>query len=431
MEKLEEYNVASKVDVTAKHDFPSKPAKLKIGGAFAYKERDFIVDSYSLRLQPQELADTFNGDADQILASNNIINPATGIGTYASLISAPSDSYNSSMNIAAAYASEEFKINNRITSVVGLRAEMFQLRYTGSNQRGLVFNNALILDKFDLFPSANVIFDLDEDASQKIRTAYYRTTARPSFKEASAVEIIDPISNNIGNINIQPTYVNNFDLRYERYAKEGNDFMAVSAFYKSFKDPIEITFFISATGQLTPVNLGDAEVFGAEFEVRKDLSFINGLDDWYVNANVSLIESQQQYSAPEREARRLNLRTGETLSDTRQLQGQSPYIVNVGIGYKGQDNGWDAGLFYNVQGRTLEVVSSGNIPDVFTEPFNNLKLNFGKSFGTDKKQKLTLSFSNILNEKIESYYRPNGGEERLFSSRYPGQAISMGYSFKF
>ena len=47
----------------------------------------------------------------------------------------------------------------------------------------------------------NLIFDLNEDDSQKVRTSYARTTARPSFKEASLAEIFDPINNTffIGN----------------------------------------------------------------------------------------------------------------------------------------------------------------------------------------------------------------------------------------
>jgi hypothetical protein len=76
-------------------------------------------------------------------------------------------------------------------------------------------------------------------------------------------------------------------------------------------------------------------------------------------------------------------------------------------------------------------VGNGDIPDVFTQPFHNLRLNFSKEFGEDKSSKLTLKFENILNDEIESLYKSFGAEDKIYSQRYPGQAISLGYSYQF
>ena len=429
---LQEINLAGKLDITRKHKLFGREAKLKVGGAYTFKNREFIVDQFNLPTQPQEFANRFEGDADQILAPENIIGLDTGDGTFVERVSGPSDSFDSDITVAAGYIHEEFKLSDRINAIIGLRLEQFELRYTGSNQNGDVFDDDVIIDELDFFPSANLIFDLNEDGNKKIRTSYSRTTARPSFKEASAVQIFDPISSTffIGNLDVVPTYINNFDLRFESYG-EGTDFFALSGFYKTFDDPIELTFFRSATGQFQPVNLADAIVFGAEIELRKDLGFITGLQNWYINTNFSIIESQQDFAEPERDAREDNLRTGQTLDDNRQLQGQSPYLINVGLGYNGRDNGWQGGLFYNVQGETLQIVSQGDIPDVFTEPFHNLRLNLSKEFGKDRNKKISLRFTNILDDKIESFYKPFGGDEQLFSFRDPGQNISLSYSVNF
>ena len=145
-------------------------------------------------------------------------------------------------------------------------------------------------------------------------------------------------------------------MRYEKYGENG-DFYAISGFYKSFKDPIELSFIRSATGQFTPLNLGDAIVYGTEIEIRKNLGFIPGLEKFSINTNLSLINSEQEFSNDEKANREDNLRSGEVLDDTRPLQGQSPYLVNFGIDYT-NDNGWNAGLFYNVQGKTLQIVGS-------------------------------------------------------------------------
>ncbi|MFT4800833.1 MAG: hypothetical protein ACI93N_000596 [Flavobacteriaceae bacterium] len=427
---LEEGNIVSNIDLTNKHAFLGKEAKLKFGGDYTYKTREFVIEKFSFPLL-NIVSDFANGDPDQILADENIYDASLNSGVFVRRDSGISDTYDSQISVSSAYASEEFKITDWFQAVVGLRFEKFQLSYTGERQDGTKLDKAKILNKSDFFPSANLIFDLNEEGSQKIRTSYARTTARPSFKEASLAEIFDPINNTffIGNINVQPTYINNFDLRYEKYGEKG-DFYSISGFYKSFKDPIELSFIRSATGQFTPLNLGDAIVYGGEIEIRKNLGFISGWEDFRINANFSLIESQQEFSEDERANREDNLRVGEVLEGTRPLQGQSPFLVNFGIDYS-NEQGWNAGFFYNVQGKTLQIVGSGDIPDVYTLPFNNLLFNASKSFGENKNSTISLKFENLLNNDIESVYESYNAEDEIYSKWNPGQKISLSYSIKF
>ncbi|EDM45582.1 outer membrane protein, putative [unidentified eubacterium SCB49] len=426
---LEEINLAGKIDIDKSHTLFGADAKTKFGGGYTFKNRTFDVIKYSIPLLNFPSA-SINGDPDQILADENIYDPTTNSGFYIRDDSNDSDSYDSDISIASAYVSEEIKVTDRLNSIIGVRFEQFNLSYTGERQDGTSLNGAEILNNSDFFPSLNLIYDLNEDGNQKIRTSFARTTARPSFKEASLAEIFDPISSTtfIGNIDLQPTYINNLDLRYENYGESG-DFFAVSGFYKSFKDPIELSFIRRAYGQYTPLNLGDAKVFGGEVEVRKNLGFINGLDKINFNVNVSLIESQQEYSEDEKQGRLDNLRDGETLEDTRQLQGQSPYLVNVGLNY--EDKGWNGGLFYNSQGKTLQIVGAGDVADVYTLPFHNLKFNISKSFGEKYSSTISLKFDNLMNDDIESVYQTYGGEDQTYSKWSPGQDISLSYSIKF
>ncbi|MEN1783858.1 MAG: carboxypeptidase-like regulatory domain-containing protein [Bacteroidota bacterium] len=430
--ELNEINLAGKVDFERKHQLFGRDSKFKFGGAYTFKNRKYDIDQYNLPTQPQNFSVEFNGDPDAILAPTNILNAGTGEGTYVARATGPTDRYDSDIVVGAAYVSEEFKVSERIDAILGLRMEQFDLYYNGENQNGTVFNDSLIIDKLDFFPSANLIFKVDEEGDKKLRASYSRTTARPSFKEASAIQIFDPISSTffIGNLEIEPSYMNNFDLRYESYG-EGTNFFAISGFYKTFKDPIELQFFERAPGQFTVQNLSDGIVFGAEIELRKSLDFIAGLKDWSFNTNISIIESQQKFGETELEFRTNNLRDGQSLGDSRQLQGQSPYLINAGLSYKGEDNGWQGGLFYNVQGRTLEIVGSGGIPDVYTLPFHNLRLNISKTFGENDSKKLSFGFSNLLFDLRESEFEFFGTGNELFSRRDPGQAISIGYSVNF
>ena len=146
----------------------------------------------------------------------------------------------------------------------------------------------------------------------------------------------------------------------------------------------------------------ELNVYGVEFELRKNLGFISGLDPLSLNLNASLIESYQKFSASEKLLRTNGLREGETLEDGRALQGQSPYLINASLNLDLPSSSLQASMSYNVQGKTLEVVGDGFYPDVFTLPFHSLNLNVIKGVGKNKT--LTLKVSNLLNQQRKTVY---------------------------
>ena len=427
---LEEVNTVGKLDLTKRHDLLRRKARLLFGGSYTYKQRDFSIDSYQLLIKGSA-GQGFEGDADQLLLTQNLWNVNTRRGTYANGNFQPTNTYDASQHIAAAYVSEEFQITDKLKSIIGLRFEKFDLYYTGTNnQETIVYDNEQILDKADLFPSANFIYALN-DASN-LRLAYGRTTARPSFKEASITQIYDPVSSTtfIGNIDLQPTYIDNLDLRWEYFGDQAQMF-AISAFYKNFKDPIELSYFLSASDQFTPLNNGKATVYGAEFEMRKNFGFFgDNWEDFSFNLNFSVIKSELDMSEAELERRRLSAREGESISDAREMQGQSPYLLNFGLNYA-NDLGWQTSLYYNVQGKTLQVVGTGDVPDAYTMPFHSLDFILNKSLGKDKRSNINFSIKNILDSKREARYQSFKAEDQVFSSLSPGMGISMGYTYKF
>ena len=158
------------------------------------------------------------------------------------------------------------------------------------------------------------------------------------------------------------------------FLEKNKEMISFSAFYKDFTDPIELTFYESAPDQLTPRNLGNASVVGLEFEFRKSLGFIaNSLEKLKFNINASYIESSLTMFEDEFNRRVNAARDGEVVENERELQGQSPYLINAGLNYNDSEIGLQTGLFFNVQGKTLEVVGTGIVPDVYTVPFNGFK----------------------------------------------------------
>ena len=429
---LEEVNVVGKLDVTRKYSFKERPAKLKFGVSQTVKQRDFFIDDYTFTksgtLQVQ------NGNSDNLLSVGNIWTPETDQGTHLVFgdLFEKSNAFDAMQNVSAAYVSNEFGVTEKLKAVIGLRTELFTSIYTGQNQAGTeVFKDEKIIDKFDLFPSANLIYGLNDNTN--LRLSYSRTTARPSFKEASKSQIFDPITNRlfIGNIDLDPSYINNFDVRAEFFG-ENSEMIALSGFYKDFTDPIELTFYESAPDQLTPRNLGNASVVGVEFEFRKSLGFIvNSLENLKFNINASYIESSLTMFEDEYTRRVNAARDGESVDKKRELQGQSPYLINTGLNYTDAEMGLQTGLFFNVQGKTLEVVGTGIVPDVYTVPFNSLNFTLNKKFGAEKKSSVDIKISNILDSKRKSVYESYNATDQIFTQLNPGTEFSIGYSYSF
>jgi len=428
---LEEINFTGKIDITKKHELFGRKAKLKFGSAGTYKDRDFTINNFNVLIDGAS-ATPINGIADNLFLPENIWTAESDSGTFIQGNFQPANTFQADATVLGAYVSEEFNITEKLKSILGLRFENYTLNYTGENNQGtVVLDDEEVLSEADLFPSANLIYALTDEIN--LRTSYYRTTARPSFKEASIAQIFDPLSDItfIGNIDVLPSYTDNFDFRIEKFEGKGQMF-AFSAFYKSFDDPIELVAFPEAPNNFEPRNVNSADVYGVEFEARKNFGFItSGLEKFSINANVSIIESEVKMAEREFESRQLAAREGQTIDDERDLQGQSPYLINIGLNYDDDDKGWQGGLFYNVQGETLEVVGIRNVPDAFTQPFHNVSFRLTKAFGEDQNQAINIGISNLLDDDIETFYKSFGSSDKIFSKRSPGQAFSIGYSYKF
>jgi TonB-dependent receptor len=429
---LQEISMVAKVDLVKKYTFKQRPAKLKFGLNQTIKQRDFSIDDYQFEISGGNIV--ADGNADNLLLTENIWTPQSDQGSHLVWgdLYEPANTFDATQNISSAYISNEFGVTEKLKAVVGLRTELFTAIYTGQNQAATeIFVDQKIIDKLDLFPSANLIYGLNDNTN--LRFSYSRTTARPSFKEASKSQIFDPITNRlfIGNIDLNPSYIDNFDVRAEFFG-ENSEMFALSGFYKDFTDPIELTFYESAPDQLTPRNLGNASVFGVEFEFRKSLGFIlNSLENLKFNINASYIESELTMFEDEYNRRVNAARNGETIDDTRELQGQSPYLINAGLNYSDSKNGLQTGLFFNVQGKTLEVVGTGIVPDVYTMPFSSLNFTFDKKIGNKKKSTIDVKVSNILNSKRKSVYRSYKTSDKTFTQFKPGTEFSLGYSYNF
>ena len=210
---------------------------------------------------------------------------------------------------------------------------------------------------------------------------------------------------------------------------------AVSGFYKDFKNPIELVAFNEQSpDNITPRNVNDASVLGLEVEFRKNLSFLSeSMKNFSIGANLTFVESEvklDKSEGGEYESRLRLAKDGETLGDSRSMQGQSPYIINGYLNYASPENGWEASLNYNVQGKRLAVVGISVNPDVYEVPFNALNFKVSKTMGVDNRLRLSATAKNLLNAKTQKIYQSFGSEDRIYEQFIPRQTFAFGLSYR-
>ncbi|MFP4289106.1 MAG: TonB-dependent receptor domain-containing protein, partial [Bacteroidales bacterium] len=445
---LNEVNATARIDLTHKYNFGEQDAKFKFGSYNVFKNRDYEILFYDIQFWGTQ--SWRNPDIRNVLNPENIYpNRPNAIYYNAGNPEENPNEYQSNTNNLAFYVSNEMNVLPNLKAILGLRTEYFVARHTGRDQAwaqgneatGRNLDNDIVLESLGLFPSAIFILALTDN--QNLRASYTRTAARPTFKELSFAQIIDPITNRIFNGSLLPsgdwdgdikeTRIDNVDLRWELFLEEGQMF-SLSGFYKSFNDPLEL---VRIPEQQTSVeiqvqNVGDAQLYGAEMEFRKNLDFISAsLANFNISGNFTVVRSVLEMTPSEVRFRRNYLREGETLEVEREMAGQAPYLINGGITYSSFDLGLDAGIFYNVKGPTLVQVGSGLYPDIYEDPFHSLNFSIRKALGADKKTTISFKASNLLDDVRENYFSSFRAENQIYDYMIPGRTFSLGVSHNF
>lgn len=463
---MSETTLSSRIDFTRRI---KEKNNLKFGAASTYKLRDFDIRSFNIE-----------GSVDGLIGSGNEIWDNVWDGDISTIggsvyrvkpdfIPNSTNAYQSRSLYNAGYVSTEISTGKKLKSIIGLRVEKFDQWYSGefinsTNGGGLdQINDSLVLSDFDLFPTINMIYSLSDNKNnrQNLRLSASKTIARPSMKEKSYAIIIDPftgrtfnggswaLSNDNGDLiwngDLVSTDIINLDLRWESFQKISQT-VSLSTFYKNFKNPIEIVQFATANNNIQPQNVGTGNLIGGEFDLVKRLTFLDSnLVNWSFNTNFTYTYSQIKMSENEYKSKLLNARTGQEIKEFRSMAGQAPYLINAGLSYLGglKDStiwtGLQIGLFYNVQGKTLQIVGIADKPDIYTKPFHSLNLTASKKFNKRNndgdithKHSIGFKISNILNDSRESIFDAYGVDnEYLFSKLSPGMAVKMSYSLKF
>lgn len=249
------------------------------------------------------------------------------------------------------------------------------------------------IDQWDVLPSANLIYrirDVDS-APMNLRLGYFRSLGRPSFREFSVVQYYDylfqaPV---FGDPTLRVTQVDNYDLRLERFFPSGDN-LSISAFYKHFRDHIEL--LQTAAGGFTWRNAELSEVLGLELEGR--IRIVPKLE-W--RGNLTLMNSRSDLNV---------VLNNEVVEYSTPMFGQAPYIANSMLTYTMDSLHMNVSISYNVQGPKLAVSNAELDPTgirAYEMPRHLIDITLNKRFGPHWA--VLLRARDLLNQPIRRAYR--------------------------
>lgn len=457
---LKEYNIGGKADISyGFKQWNGLESSLQFGIYNTYKHRTFDVDDYTFNVKGT--ADE-SGNPDWFFEQQNIWTPETDQGVYGVGQKEKANQYEATQNTSAIYIMNELPFSEKFSATYGARLEKNVNYYTGQSNNAETdpnaprYSNQKVLDELNVLPSVNLVYKIRKskdsthfERSTNFRLAYTNTLARPSFREISISQIYDPIQGRryLGNIDLKQTSIHNADFRYE-YFFGRTELISASVFYKKFINPIEVVANVAAPNELKPVNAGEADLYGAEFELRKAIGFkrnekvelVFGFNFTY---NISRIDMRkvktkvgtQEFT--EKEVRESYAREGETVGNYRPMYGQSPYVVNSFLTFQHRPSNFILNLSYNVQGKRLAVIGVGSLPDVYEQPFHSLNMKVQKMFGkvrtelneTSPRWTASLQGQNLLNNASRRFYESYGAESQVYDYLHQGMTFSVSLTY--
>lgn len=435
---LEDNQTQAKVDISVPFLTRGREGssnKLKFGAYYSTADRSFEEYRYQLNntgVPSDRSFGTYKGDLNAFWDYQNfgiidttyktdgsIQRYVTGYH-YINQINAK-NFYTGEQTIAAGYLMLVQNLTDKLKAIGGVRVETTDISVVSQDPNTPEGK----IDQSDLLYSLNLIYTLTEKSS--LRGAVTRTLARPNMRELAPFEQFDTKNGffNVGNPNLTRTLINNYDLRYELYPRSG-ELIALSVFYKSFQDPIIRAFNPRATiPELSYINVDEAEVYGVELELRKNLSFITpALEHFYFSANLALIESSYPIPADE-------LANHQSIDPTydqteRPFQGQAPFVVNGILSYINPDKGWESSISYNLSGSKLYNIALFGTPDVYEAQFPLMNFKVSKRFVN--RYQISFTARNILNpmnKKTQDYK----GREYIAESYQLGTSLGLSLAY--
>ncbi len=413
--------------------------------------------------------ETFDQDMDSIFTDENI-GPIIDFEEFTE----PTDSISSDQLVIAGYTKADILVFGDSRLSTGVRAEWsrqtvtpFDL-FTGEEAEPEELTPDTIVDT--LMPAINLTVPTGDDA--QLRLGASSTVNRPDLNELSPQQKYSgtPGAGTFkGNPLLSIARLYNGDARWEWYLAE-REFLSLGGFYKYFEDPIESFQLNSGSETVTTLaNIPSAQNLGAELEwqvtgryigdaIRRSVVNIQG-DSFeqtlrrrklvggiasvfrdltlsgnfaYIWSRISLGDEGEDFRFEIRNSKtgEAELKTFANTSTERPLEGQSPYVLNLSLGYRNtvswsQDREQHTSAFfnYNVFGPRIVAIGTNGVPDTYEQPVHSLNFVLRQSLS----EYISIGFSadNLLDPLAETTL----GDERRSDGSNVVESLRKGRSY--
>ncbi len=439
-QKLRERDKNAKIDLIQDvyTNISEHPVQFKAGAFIEYKNREFSTRKVGVvapRGTKYLKVSGINEPVENLLIDENFYydpNTPNITGFAYKDGTDPVNNYLAFDKIYAGYLALKLPVGNFLDIYGGVRMESFNRLITGfyppnRDNEGNILNDSLDIknDTINFYPSVNVNVKLN--AKNNIRLSYGKTVNRPEFRENTPSYYEDFELNAIiyGNPDLKTAVINNYDIRYEWYPSPG-ELISFSAFYKEFTNPIEMFQKPSGTKYAyMPYNTERAVSKRIEFDMRKSLMFLE---------NIPLLRSMKQLTLVFNTClikSEISTNSDFARDSVRVMQGQSPYIINVGLFYNNPENRLMVNLNYNRVGKRILFAGTPEIPHTWELPRNSLDLTVEKKIGDHFEVKLGIK--DLINDPIRwvAYFGSTDNIEVSKLKYIPNRKINLAFSWTF
>ncbi len=421
---LTEDAVNLNVDVQFPIRVNGQAGMIEVGAATLTRDRDVLSRRFRFIPNRSVASDVRSASPDQIFSPDNI-GPGPRQFEIQEATFRP-DNYVADQTTTGAYLMADFELMPRLRFAGGARIERSRQVVEPKDvfTMGVEPLTGAELDNTDFVPGATLTWEASDRVN--LRAAASRTLARPEFRELAPFSFADFAGGYlvVGNPVLQRSRITNLDLRWEWFPRPGA-VIAVSGFYKKFKDPIEEVVFPSSEFIKSWLNAGTANNIGTEFEVRSDLGFLSeSLENFALNFNLTLVDSEVETGSV---AQIFVPGSGpleiDVVGQKRRLQGQSPYVINAGANWASSSGRTSVSLLFNRFGRRISQVGTQYLESVFEEGRDQFDLVVEQGIGSRITAKL--SATNLF---AADYRFTQAGD--LLRGWQPGRAFSLGMTWQ-
>lgn len=375
----------------------------KVGGFYQDRQREYTIRQFGM--QRYETNSTSLDDSILYLPEDKIFEPQnmgiTPVGTGGfklAEITQPTDNYSARSKLGAGYGMVELKVKDKIRIITGARYESYSQKIIiDEGKKDSVYVNNTTND---LLPSFNFIYNINEKFA--LRLSYYKTLNRAEFRELAVTNWYDPETrlSIAGNSELKRAYINNYDLRFEVYPGRGQLF-TTSGFYKKFNNPIEKYMFVTSESQIYYRNANDGYIYGGELEYRVNLGAILKKDSVKFLSNLTLFSN---LSLMKSSVNVKGIQSG--VPDTRQMQGQAPYLINAGLSYVDNKKDFSVSMMVNRVGEKIYLVGNDILPNRWENARTVLDMQATKTL-LKKRLEIRLNVKDLLHPDWVIYYKGN------------------------